>query len=176
MRDTALFREVPLAEQRLQRRPDPPAIDAAQIAAEDRVVDLPRLAGIARQQLAVKLRGRAVLALHTPPWHGDGPCAVRRRDRPFDRPIAIAAAALGAFMSIRRKSHGELLGQRDVQRLSNVSAELGFDVLAELQNRAGACVSLLHGVPASPLLTAICLGQQEVTPFSFFHKTRDTSA
>jgi hypothetical protein len=46
-------------------------------------------------------------------------------------------------------------------------AELRFDVLAELKNRAGACASLLHGVPPSPLLTAICFGQQEVTPFSF---------
>ena len=78
-------------------------------------------------------------------------------------------------MAIRCQSGGEFLGQRDVQRLSNVSAELGFDVLTELQNRAGACASLLHGVPPSPPLTAICFGQQEVTPFSFFYKTWDTS-
>ena len=57
-----------------------------------------------------------------------------------------------------------------------MAPELGFDVLAELKNRGGACASLLHGVPPSPLLTAICLVQQEVTPFSFFHKTRDTSS
>lgn len=68
------------------------------------------------------------------------------------------------------------LGEREVQGLTNVAAKLRFDVLAKLKDRGGACASLLHGVPPSPLLlTAICFGQQEVTPFFFFHKTRDTS-
>ena len=34
--------------------------------------------------------------------------------------------------------------------------------------------TLLHGVPPSPL-GAMCFGQQEVTPFFFFHKPRDRS-
>src|SRR5207249_1556659 len=89
--------------------------------------------------------------------------------------VAVAAALIRALVAIGRERRRQLLGQRHIQRLPNVPAQLPFDVSAELQNRGGACASLLHGVPPSPRLTAICLGQQEVTPFSFFHQTRDTS-
>src|SRR5437660_3642802 len=166
---------MPLPEQWLQRRPDSPAVDATQVAAKDSVIDLARPSRVSRQQLAVELSGRAVLPGDTPPRKRDGPRPVRRRDRPLDRAVAIATAAVCAFVPIRSQRRRELLGERDVQRCSNVSAELRFDLLTELQNRSGACASLLHGVPPSPLLTAICFGQQEVTPFCFFHKIRDTS-
>jgi len=35
--------------------------------------------------------------------------------------------------------------------------------------------TLLHGVPPSPLISAICLASREVTPFFFFYKSRDGS-
>ncbi|MGH9423360.1 MAG: hypothetical protein ACRD3J_25530, partial [Thermoanaerobaculia bacterium] len=89
--------------------------------------------------------------------------------------MPIATAIVRALVPIRPEDGGELLRQRHLDRLPNVSPKLRFDVLPELKNRGGACASLLHGVPPSPLLTAICFGQQEVTPFCFFHKTRDTS-
>ena len=45
---------------------------------------------------------------------------------------------------------------------------MAFETLTVRQDGWGrACASLLHGIPSSPLLTAICLGHQEVTPFSF---------
>src|SRR5439155_4883490 len=58
-RDRAL-REVPRAEQRFQRGPDAATIDAAEIAAEDRLVDLARPPRVPRQQLAVEFSRLAV--------------------------------------------------------------------------------------------------------------------
>ena len=51
-------------------------------------------------------------------------------------------------------------------------------LLAETQNRRmvhALRATLLHGVPPSPLISAICLASREVTPFFFFYKSRDGS-
>ena len=174
-RDRALG-EVPFAEQWFQRGADAATIHAAQAAAENSLVDLARPAGVPRQQLAAKF-GRQAGAVDDPPT-GDPhrPRSLRRRDRPLGASVPVPPPLLGSLVALRAECRRELLGQRRLQRFSNLSAELRFDVLSKLTDGALACVSLLHGVPPSPLITAICLGQQEVTPFSFFHKTRDTSS
>jgi len=51
---------VTFAEQRFQRGPDAATIDAAEIAAEDRLVDLARPPRVPRQQLAVEFSRLAV--------------------------------------------------------------------------------------------------------------------
>jgi hypothetical protein len=140
------LRQVPLAEQWFQRRANPPAIHAAEIAAENRLVDLAGPAGVAWQQLAVEFLRGSVAAHDTATRHRDRPRPVRRRDRALHDALAIATAPIGALVPIGGQRRRELLPQRDLQRFSDFLPELCFDVLTKLQNGGGACASLLHGV------------------------------
>ena len=47
----------------------------------------------------------------------------------------VAASRSVRSLPIGTERRRELLGERDIQRLANVAAELGFDVLADLKNR-----------------------------------------
>jgi hypothetical protein len=137
---------MPVAEQRLQRRADATAIDAAEITAKDRLVDLAGPTGIPRQQLAVEFVGRSVAADDPRTWDHDGPRPVGRGDRAPGPAVAVTAAPVGPLVSLGGQGRGELLLQSDLQRFSNLLSELRFDVLTTLQNGGGACASLLHGV------------------------------
>src|SRR3954454_1447841 len=73
---------------------------------------------------------------------------------------------------------GEFRRAHGLDGFSHLLAKLGFQVLAELQNRRMARApraTLLHGVPPSPLIAAICLASREGSPFRFFYKSRDRS-
>src|SRR5262249_51508595 len=148
------LREVALPEQRLQRRANATAIRAGEVAAQDGLVDLARAAGRPRQQLAVEFACRAVAIDDPIAGHRHGPGPVGGGDRPIDAAMAIPSL-LGPLVSVGAQSRRELFPQSDVQGLPNLSAEMGFDVLTKLQNGGGACARLLHGVPPSPLVTAI---------------------
>src|SRR5439155_21183391 len=103
-RDRAL-RQVPLAEQWFQRRPDAATIDAAEIAAEDRLVDLARPPRVPRQQLAVEFSHLAVTTSDPAARNRDRARALRRGEGPRDGAIPITAPLLGAFVAIGAERH-----------------------------------------------------------------------
>jgi hypothetical protein len=92
VRDTALFDMCRSPSSGLQRPANPPAIHAAEIAAEDRLVDLAGPAGAARQQPL----WNSCVAPSRPTSRPRGTAIVRVPiccgNRPLDDPVAIAPA------------------------------------------------------------------------------------
>src|SRR5438034_5110044 len=77
-------------------------------------------------------------------------------------------------MPRRPERLGELRLEHRFDGFPHRLTELRFEVLAELQNRRmvrALRATLLHSVPPSPLITAICLASREVKPFCFFYKS-----
>jgi hypothetical protein len=170
---------MPLAEERLQRGPNAPAIRAGEITAENGRVDVAGAPRIPREELAAKLLRRTVLLADATAWNLKLAETIAGRDRPLERAVPITLTPFGALMSRGSQCGGELRLEHGFDGFSDVLTQLGFEVLAETQNRRmvhALRATLLHGVPPSPLISAICLASREVTLFFFFYKSRDGSS
>ncbi len=125
-------------------------------------------ARIPREELAAKLLRRTVLLADATAWNLKLAETIAGRDRPLERAVPITLTPFGALMSRGSQCGGELRLERGFDGFSDMLTQLGFEVLAETQNRRmvhALRATLLHGVPPSPLISAICLASREVTPF-----------
>jgi len=136
-------RQMALAQQRREGRAHPPAVDAAQITAENRLIDLAGPPSVSREQSAPKLGRRAIVADHSTAGDRERPRTLAGRHGALTRPVAVPSPVIGAFMPMRSQRGGDLLGERDLKGLADVVTKLGFDVLTKLKN---ARATLRHGV------------------------------
>jgi hypothetical protein len=151
---------MPFTQQWLQRDPNPPAIGALEITAENRRINVVGAPSISREDLTAKLLRRAVVIAHPPAWHPKRTNPAAGRDRPFESTVAIALASLGAFMARRSERRRELPFEHGFAYLLS---KLRFEVLAKIAKPTdGACPSCYS--PAWRTLAVesrrICFSQQ----------------
>ena len=107
-RDGAL-RQRRRSQERLERSADAAAIDPAEIAAEERVVDLAGPSRIARQYRALKLRERPRRLPEAGAGHREGSRPLARRHRPVDSTVSIPTPTGRAFVRIGPERGEQLL-------------------------------------------------------------------
>ena len=140
------LRQVRLAQQRPESPADAAAIDAAKIAAQQRLIHLSGPSRIARQDGAPKLGRRPILVAQASPRHRNGPRPVASGHRPLDRAVTISAPPRYTLMRGGPQCREELFLEDGLDGPTHAITKLGLEILAKLQNGRKGCATVRHGV------------------------------
>lgn len=123
-----------VAEQRSQGRANPPAVDTAEVAAQQGVIHLAGAPRVARHHRALKLRDSAIGAAQTGPRDGDGSRPLTGRQRALSRAVPIALARRRANVVGGPHRREQLLLEDGFDGAPDALAQLGLKILTELKN------------------------------------------